>query len=104
MTSITATIGGSASTLCFFFSVCVCVFRGNQLQLLPGCVAANRKLIGFGTLGLKMKTLSVGGEVDASVTHVVVSLTDAEACLGGLVLLGGVRSVEVLGGVAPTPL
>lgn len=41
-----------------------------------------------------------------SVTHVVVSPTDVEACLGGLVLLwggAGVRSVEVLEGVAPAP-
>lgn len=71
--------------------------------MLPGFVTANRKLIGCGTLGLKMKTLSVGGGLDASVTHVVVSPTDVEACLGGLVLLGGVGSVEVLEGVAPPP-
>lgn len=66
--------------------------------MLPGSVTANRKLIGCSTLGLKMKTLSAGGGPDASVTHVVVSPTDVEACFGA----GGL--VEVLEGVAPTPL
>lgn len=76
-----------------FLLLCVCVFSVAASCSCFLVLSANRKLIGCGTLGLKMKTLSVGGGLDVSVTHVVVSPTDVEACLWGLAWLGGAVGV-----------